>query len=366
MVKRQLHGMHSGGGSHLGEIVTKYGKNSDLGSIQLHRTKCTKLITEVLDTALKEDLKEDLQGKFFCLIVDETTDISVEKDLAIIIRYFSVKHGKVMDSLLDIVTLSSASGESIFNSIKEVLNSYNLQFTTCVGFGCDGASTMIGQHNSVWSRIRETNPNCILMKCICHSLALCVQHGFDKLPSHMGYLLQEIPAWFSQSRIRRDEFQALFHEINDETQSSYNEMPFLKFSCTRWLSRGKVIFSIHKNWNTLEMYFASIANDPQKLSPAQRYKARELLKMLQDRVNHLYITFALPIVTEFERVNAFFQSNKADPDKVVAELNLHFLSIKSRVYDSHGNPKALSLVDFGAKFLSECNAFLTPETTSRC
>lgn len=45
-------------------------------------------------------------------------------------------------------------------------------------------------------------------------LALCVQHGFNKLPTNLGYLLEEIPAWFSQSTIRRDEYKVLHEELN--------------------------------------------------------------------------------------------------------------------------------------------------------
>lgn len=54
--------------------------------------KCMKIITKVVGPALKEDLKKDAEGKFFSLNVDETTDISTKKDLAIIIRYFSEKY----------------------------------------------------------------------------------------------------------------------------------------------------------------------------------------------------------------------------------------------------------------------------------
>lgn len=178
---------------HLGEVVAKYGKNSDLALIRLHRTKCTKIITEVVGPALKGDLKKDVEGKHFSLMVDETTDISVAKDLAII-RYFREKQCNVTDCLLEIVSMSSTTGELIFNAIKKTLDWYCLDLKKCVGFGCDGASVMVGQNNSVWSRIKEVNPSCILMKCICHSMALCVQHSFNKLPSNLGYLLQEIPA----------------------------------------------------------------------------------------------------------------------------------------------------------------------------
>ena len=100
--------------------------------------------------------------------------ISVAKDLAIIIRYFSEKLRKVTDCLLEIFSLSSATGELIFNAIKKTLDWYCLDLNKCVGFGCNGDSVMVGQHFSVWSRIKEVNinPSCILMKCIHHSLVL--------------------------------------------------------------------------------------------------------------------------------------------------------------------------------------------------
>ena len=54
-----------------------------------------------------------------------------------------------------------------------------------------------------------------------------------------------------------------------------------------------------------------------------------------------------PVVKEFEKVNAFFQASKACPDKIVQELDMHYRALRARLYDSRGNAKALSLVDFG-------------------
>jgi hypothetical protein len=197
----------------------------------------------VISPSLKEDTKEDISGQHFSLIVGETTDVSVHKVLAIIVRFFSRKSGKVTDALLELVSLSTATGESLFLAIRKALESFGLDLNKCVGFGCDGASVMIGHYNLVWSCIHEINPDCVLMKCICHSLTLCIQQCFDKLPSNLGYLMQEIPGWFSHSIVRRDDFKALLESIDDNDKS---EMPFVKYSSSRWLSRGKVISNIHR------------------------------------------------------------------------------------------------------------------------
>ena len=83
---------------------------------------------------------------------------------------------------------------------------------------------MSGNTNSVWARIKEESLNCVKVKCICHSLALCVQHAFDKLTANLGFLLSEIPKWFSKSCIRREAYKSLFNVMhpNDEAKGLPN------------------------------------------------------------------------------------------------------------------------------------------------
>ena len=41
--------------------------------LQLHRTKCSKLISNVLAVAMKNEMKKDMVGKKFAVLVDEST-----------------------------------------------------------------------------------------------------------------------------------------------------------------------------------------------------------------------------------------------------------------------------------------------------
>ena len=114
---------------------------------------------------------------------------------------------------------------------------------------------MVGNNNSVWSRVRAAAPNCVLYKCVCHSLALCIQHACSALPSNIGYMLAEIPSWFTNSNLRREAFIALFATMNGETASEDARkapLPFEKLAATRWLVRGKVMFNILVNWYELQ------------------------------------------------------------------------------------------------------------------
>ena len=69
-----------------------------------------------------------------------------------------------------------------------------------------------------------------------------------------------------------------------------------------------------------------------------RYKARLIKEMLNDQINQLYFHFLSPVVTDFERVNAFFQATDIEANEMVKELNLYYNSLSGRVYDSSGVP----------------------------
>ena len=228
----------------------------------------------VVATAMKEDLTKDVKGKKYSSIVDASTDISTTRLLFAIIRYHSEKENKIVTAFVDLVPVTEANGENLFHALKTCLNGIGLKLNDCIGYGCDGASVMVGEHNSVWSQIRSVAPNCIQVKCICHSLALCVKHAFDKLPSRLGFLLSEIPKWFAESTVWRDAFTTLFNVMNAGNARMGTPSPFQKSSTTRRLVRGKIIYNCLVNWEELRAYFTVAIPETNHES---RYKARTLL-----------------------------------------------------------------------------------------
>ena len=340
---------------HLGEIIARNAAGSKLANIKIHRTKCTKILTNIVSPAIKEELIADVKGKKFSLIVDETTDVSTAKQLCVIIRYYSSVEKKIVTAFVDLVTVVHACADDLFDAIRNCLREIELELIDCIGYASDGASVMVGEHNSVWTRIAAVSPNCIKLTCICHSLSLCVQHAFEKLPCSLGFLLAEIPKWFSKSTIRREAYKSLYEVMSpDDDQLP----PFEKYSTTRWLVRGKLIFRVLMNWNELQAYFT--VAQPASAQNA-RYKARTFLDMLKDPILYLYFHFVSPLVTEFERVNAFFQATDADPEEMFNELNTHYKSLRGRVFDTEGKQLAIEKVDFGGKFEFEAAKFLSSQ-----
>eukprot|EP00794_Sanderia_malayensis_P006442 gene6442-biopygen4768 len=54
---------------HLGEIMVEHGKGSIISEIHLHRTKYSQLLSKVISPAIKDELKEDVKGKGFAVLL---------------------------------------------------------------------------------------------------------------------------------------------------------------------------------------------------------------------------------------------------------------------------------------------------------
>ena len=87
----------------LGEVIVHNGEGSPLGRIKLHRTKCSKLVTEVVAPALKEELREDIKGKKFAVLIDESTDVASHRLLSVVLLYFSECEGQILTAFLDLL-----------------------------------------------------------------------------------------------------------------------------------------------------------------------------------------------------------------------------------------------------------------------
>ena len=219
--------------------------------------------------------------------------MSTHKHLCVLVRFFSDKLKQVSTFFLSLISVHEATAENLFNLIEEEIVACGQSLENCIGFASDGASTMVGCNNSVWTRIKAKSPMCLQVKCVCHSLALCVQNAAGKLPSTIVFLLTEIPAWFSNSDLRRENFKEIFNTINPEDDSVpgvTTPLPFEKLSTTRWLVRGKVMNNILVNWHELKAYFEA-ADNPKRYQT--RYKTRLIKDMLQDHSNFLYFYFAV-------------------------------------------------------------------------
>lgn len=65
-----------------------------------------------------------------------------------------------------------------------------------IGFGADGANSMLGAKNSLSTLLKKDIPGLFVMKCICHSFALCASCVCTTLPKYVEDLACDVFSYF--------------------------------------------------------------------------------------------------------------------------------------------------------------------------
>lgn len=298
---------------HLGELVRKLSDKD----IAIHRTKCSALIKKVLGLCMFEELIEDVRGVPYSLIVDESTDIRTKKQLAIVVRYFSRKLGRIVTTFIGIVELAAGTADAIFAAIKQFLQANNIPITDCVGLGTDTCNAMVGVNHSLYTNFREVCPNIVLVKCVCHSIQLASCWALKVLPRNIEFLVSQTYCWFSNSTHRLATYSDLYEVINVGEEP----LKILKLSGTRWLSIAPCVKRILDQFDVLKLHFGLMADEERCEA------ARLLLGQYSNHFTKLYMVFLLPYLDDLNRVNKLFQLESGSPVKLLTELMTLYCSI---------------------------------------
>lgn len=269
--------------------------------LHMKRTKCTEVAKKV-GCVISEDLVKQLRQNKFSVIIDESTDVSATKCVTIIVKFYDSEKGKIVTKMLDLISvygenpqMSGSTGDSLFNMLLETLNSYNVPLNNLVGFAADGASNIMGDYNSLSSRLRQDFPGITIFKCICHSLHLCASVASKELPRHCEDLIRNIYTHFAHSAKRKHMFKH-FQSLLD-----IKPHKILHPSQTRWLSLFQAVERIVEQWDALKEYFASI-------EAQEKLRAVTLiLKDLNDPSMFLYLNFLKFILPTINKLNLLFQ-----------------------------------------------------------
>ena len=105
---------------------------------------------QVMSDQIKSvQLKALLSSPYYSIMVDETTNISIVKEMVLYARFISCTDGTIVNSFLKIVELSDGRAETVEEVILAYLRTNSIPLSGLVGFGSDGAAVMIGRNSGV-------------------------------------------------------------------------------------------------------------------------------------------------------------------------------------------------------------------------
>ncbi|KAJ8909743.1 hypothetical protein NQ315_014011 [Exocentrus adspersus] len=172
-----------------------------LADVTLGRTKCTEIIKNILANKELDNTVSELRVTPFSVLIDESTDITDQKNLCILVRYVNRRKGKAETKLLELLRINAAEGtaEKLYNEFKKYLESHNIPLKNIVGLACDGYNLMVGVKNSFYSHLKKDVPHALLIQCICHSAAIVASKACEELPRSTEEILRLTYSYVSGS-----------------------------------------------------------------------------------------------------------------------------------------------------------------------
>ena len=265
--------------------------------ITCSRKKTVALIKNVLGAQQFDDLVDIMQHNKFSICIDESTDLSTTKILSIVARVCI--DFEAQDFLFALVKVTAADANTIYAAIVQKLNNSTINYKlNLIGFAADGAANMTGKNHSVATLLKIDCPNMIVLKCICHSFALCASYACLMLPSRIETFVRDIYNYVSNSPKRISEFEQIMILLDDKPKKLLHPVQ------TRWLSLEKVVCRILDLYEPLKIYFA-MCYQVEKIDTA-----KSIFQNLEDPIVRLYLEFLKYILPTINKLNKMFQSEQ--------------------------------------------------------
>ncbi|KAH0554261.1 hypothetical protein KQX54_008993 [Cotesia glomerata] len=184
---------------HLCEMLKDIDKSSQLTKLRLHRTKCSKIILNVIAPGILKELLDDLGEESYSILLDESTDVSTMKYMAYCIRYYSKKQKRLLPTFWVLVLMVPV----IFVVSITVYTYYEKK------------------------NITE------------YSLNLVAAKASEQSPSNIEFLLQNSRNWFAHSSLRLNTYHDLYEKMNAGKKPS----KLVQLAPTRWLALAGAVTS---------------------------------------------------------------------------------------------------------------------------
>ncbi|KAJ1257064.1 hypothetical protein BS78_K226400 [Paspalum vaginatum] len=201
---------------------------------------CAREITQVI--------KEEIADSLFSILIDESRDISIAEQMAVIVRYVN-KKGIVVERFLGLKHVKDTSADSLKGALVSLLAKHGLPIARLRGQGYDNASNMRGEFNGLQKLIRDENPYAFYIHGFAHQLRLVVVSvtsavsSFDDFFNYLGLIVTSTGA----SCKRKDLEKGQIFTGRGKHQNTNLARP----GDTRWGSHFRTLTRIELMWDVV-------------------------------------------------------------------------------------------------------------------
>ena len=207
------------------------------------QNKIINVIADYLRNKTTRDLTEGKISKYFCLIANEVTDTTTNKEvLSLCLRFLSGNDDpssvNISEVFVDYVHLERTTGKVIADAIVKSLHDMGFDIGNLRGQGYDGASAMFSSIQGVNGRIREIAPLALYSHCKSHEY--CIKLQADEYKEYDQFSERRIPI------LRQFQNICLLGKILDRTENASSKRKLQGLCKTRWAERHTCYETFHE------------------------------------------------------------------------------------------------------------------------
>ena len=122
-----------------------FSSEETLQNVTLGKQKATNIIRQVLGFYSMEEMITNLKTNQFSLIINETTDRSTTKQMAILGMYFNKENFKFDCYLIHLITLPDGTATTIYESVIQCLRDKDIPMENVFGYSSYTCNVMFGR-----------------------------------------------------------------------------------------------------------------------------------------------------------------------------------------------------------------------------
>ncbi|XP_025190524.1 protein FAM200B-like [Melanaphis sacchari] len=226
--------------------------------------------------------------------------------------------------------LLSTDAQSIFNTLCEVIEQYEIQWQSVSSVCFDGAAAMSGGLNGVQAKFKEKNDKTVFVHCYGHCLNLVLVDSLgrqNRVTFDFFGTIQLIYNFIESSCTRHATLEKVANSANIKLKT------LKSVSNTRWACRAKAVSAVKSDYGPILIAIQEIGDATKQ--PDVRAKALGLIHQMKT-FDFIFAQQMLhPILTLILKVSMALQSSNLDLITAVSLIKSLKLSLKSMRNDKY-------------------------------
>ena len=271
----------------------------------MSRTKVAYMIGHGLGPYFQQQIIDDIQrlpSTYYTIHFDETTNAQMKKQMDILVRYYSEKHGEVKVRFLKALMFGHAFAKTVSDEIWRTLQESGMSPGFLLSLSSDGPNVNKSIKKSINNKLQEQFKRQLVDtgSWQIHVAHNSFQKGIEVYGEAIENLCIDLFYFFKLSASRREDYLAIQQKLD------LDEIVFNRHVESRWLSLLPAVEKVKSQLPALLEYFKKLPDTDKKIKSNERYK--KIMAILTSPETTVQLCFLQCIKPVFDRFLQMFQT----------------------------------------------------------